>query len=96
MNYSRRSIVPGSTVATRGNNAGERCAPRGKRWIWQTWQKLALFKCGVFYSCVLTHYFMVGFSLYTENKVIIFSPFIDVCKFIAVGVFYGSLKRVQF
>lgn len=37
-----------------------------------------LCKRGVFYSCVLTHYFMVGFSLYTENKVIIFSPFLDV------------------
>ena len=49
------------------------------------------FKCGVFYSCVLTHhlYFMVRFSLYTENKVIIFSPFIDVCKCVAVGVLFG-------
>lgn len=33
---------------------------------------------------------MVGFSLYTENKVIIFSPVIDVCKYIAVGVFMGN------
>lgn len=46
--------------------------------------------CRVFYSCVLSHYFMVGFSLCTENKVIIFSPFIDVCKYIAVGVLYVS------
>lgn len=57
----------------------------------QTWQKWGLLKCRVFYSCVLAHYldFMVGFSLYTENKVIIFSPFRVVHKCIAVGVVYG-------
>lgn len=40
---------------------------------------------------MLAHYldFMVGFSLYTENKVILFSPFIIVHKRIAVGVVYG-------
>lgn len=32
--------------------------------------------------------FMVGFSLYTENKVLIFSPFMVVHKCIAVGVVY--------
>lgn len=54
----------------------------------QTGQKWGLLKCRVFYSCVLAHYlhFMVGFSLCTENKVIIFSPFIVLHKRIAVGV----------
>lgn len=49
-------------------------------------------KCWVFNSCMLTLYlyFAVGYSLYTENKVIIFSPFMDVCKCIAVGVLYGQ------
>lgn len=56
-----------------------------------TWQKWGLLKCRVFYSCVLAHYldFTVGFSLYTENKVILFSPFIVVHECIAMGVVYG-------
>lgn len=87
LNCSRWSTAPGGAAATLGNNSGELGAPRDKRWIQQTWQKWAFLKYRVFYSCVLTHYlyFMVEFSLYTENKVIIFSPFLDVCKCIAVG-----------
>lgn len=75
--WSRGRAAPGSTAATFRNNAGE-------------WQKRGLLKCWLFYSCVLAHYldFMVGFSLYTGNKVIIFSPFIVVHKCITVGVVY--------
>lgn len=57
--------------------------------VQQMWQSGALFECGVFYSRVFAHYFTVGFSLYSENKVIIyiFFPFINVHKCISVSVF---------
>lgn len=45
--------------------------------VQQMWQSGALFECGVFYSRVFAHYFTVGFSLYSENKVIIYIFFLS-------------------
>lgn len=94
------SVAPGSASNAFGSNAGELCALRSKQHVQQTWPDWALFKCGVFYLCVFTCYlhFTVGFSLYTENKVIVFLPFINVCRCISVSVFYGqtTVEGVQF